>query len=114
MRAFGSRRISGSAVVSSARPPGARLSLAELPAGAEVEIVGLNQSAPGPVATRLRHLGFRQGIRVLKLRTAPLGDPAVYRLLGYDTCLRRHEAAYIDAAYIEAAYTDAAHIDAAG
>lgn len=108
MRAIGSRRMTGSAVVSSAPPPSARpagacFSLAELPAGAEVEIVGLNQSAPGPVATRLRHLGFRQGIRVLKLRTAPLGDPAVYRLLGYDTCLRRHEAAYIDAAHIDAA-----------
>lgn len=114
MRGIGSRRIAGSAVAPSARPPGARLSLAELPAGAEVEIVGLDQSAPGPVATRLRHLGFRQGIRVLKVRTAPLGDPAVYRLLGYDTCLRRHEAAYIDAAYIDTAYIDTAHIDAAG
>ncbi len=46
--------------------------------------------------TRLRHLGFRPGTKVVKLRTAPLGDPAVYRLLGYDTCLRRHEAAYLE------------------
>lgn len=70
-------------------------SLADVLTGAEVEIVGMVHGAPEPVLTRLRHLGFRQGIRVHKLRTAPLGDPAVYRLLGYDTCLRRNEAAYI-------------------
>lgn len=93
MRGNASRQATGSP-----RAPGGRPSLAEVPAGAEVEIVGMDQAAPGPVATRLRHLGFRQGIRVLKLRTAPLGDPAVYRLLGYDTCLRRQEAAYIEVA----------------
>lgn len=49
----------------------ARLSLAEVPAGVEVEIVGMDGAAPDPVSTRLWHLGFRQGIRVLKLRTAP-------------------------------------------
>lgn len=86
----GTWRATGSTASDSGRP-----SLAEVPAGAEVEIVGLDQSAPGPVVNRLRHLGFRQGTRVLKLRTAPLGDPAVYRLLGYDTCLRRQEAGYI-------------------
>lgn len=73
-------------------------SLADLPAGTAGEIIGMAHDAPESVLTRLRHLGFRQGIRVHKLRTAPLGDPAVYRLLGYDTCLRRHEAAYIQVA----------------
>ncbi|TXI42423.1 MAG: ferrous iron transport protein A [Mycobacterium sp.] len=86
-------RSRGPATASAGHP-----SLAEIRAGAEVEIVGVDRSAPGPVADRLRHLGFRQGVRVLKLRTAPLGDPAVYRLLGYDTCLRRQEAAYIEVA----------------
>ncbi|WP_246398672.1 FeoA family protein [Mycobacterium vicinigordonae] len=67
---------------------------AEVPA----EIVAVSQSAPSEVQIRLRHLGFRPGTRVVKLRTAPLGDPAVYRLLGYDTCLRRHEASYLEVA----------------
>ena len=79
-------------------PDGSHQSLADLPSGGEGEIVGMDHRAPESVLTRLRHLGFRQGISVTKLRTAPLGDPAVYRLLGYDTCLRRHEAAYIQVA----------------
>ena len=69
--------------------------LADLSAGAEADIVALDPTAPEDVLTRLRHLGFRAGTRVIKLRTAPLGDPALYRLLGYDLCLRRHEAAYV-------------------
>ncbi|MGE2715131.1 FeoA family protein [Mycolicibacterium litorale] len=69
--------------------------LADLPPGASAEIVSLNPSAPADVLHRLRHLGFRVGTRVSKLRTAPLGDPSEYRLLGYDMCLRRREASYI-------------------
>lgn len=70
--------------------------LADLSRGAEADVVALDPAAPADVLTRLRHLGFRPGIQVIKLRTAPLGDPSVYRLLGYDTCLRRREAAYIE------------------
>lgn len=72
------------------------ISLAELPAGDSADIVSLNRNAPSEVVARLRHLGFRPGARITKLRVAPLGDPALYRLLGYDTCLRRQEAAYIE------------------
>ena len=71
-------------------------SLADLPPGTVTDIVGLDAAAPADVLARLRHLGFRAGVRVSKLRTAPLGDPSLYRLLGYDMCLRRHEAAYIE------------------
>ncbi|MGE2737185.1 FeoA family protein [Mycolicibacterium vaccae] len=70
-------------------------SLAELPAGATADILGLDPAAPPDVAQRLRHLGFRVGTRVRKVRTAPLGDPSEYRLLGYDMCLRHREASYI-------------------
>lgn len=70
--------------------------LVDLAPGAAAEILGLDPTAPGEVSMRLRHLGFRAGIEVTKLRTAPLGDPSVYRLLGYDTCLRRREASYIE------------------
>jgi len=70
--------------------------LADLSPGAAADIVALDPAAVERTLTRLRHLGFRAGTRVRRLRTSPLGDPAVYRLLGYDTCLRRHEAAYIE------------------
>jgi len=75
-----------------------RCTLADLAPGAGAEIVAFDPAIPDDVANRLRHLGFRPGTRVTKLRTAPLGDPSVYRLLGYDTCLRRHEAAQIEIA----------------
>ncbi len=79
------------------RPDGdRRCTLADLAPGAGAAIVGFSPDMPEDVANRLRHLGFRPGTRVTKLRTAPLGDPSVYRLLGYDTCLRRHEAARIE------------------
>ncbi|MBX9642443.1 MAG: ferrous iron transport protein A [Mycobacteriaceae bacterium] len=81
------------------RPDGDRRhTLADLAPGGGATIRGFDPAMPTDVAHRLRHLGFRPGIRVVKLRTAPLGDPSVYRLLGYDTCLRRHEAAHIEVA----------------
>lgn len=72
------------------------ISLAELAVGSTAEIVALAPHAPAELLARLRHLGFRPGTRITKLRTAPLGDPALYRLLGYDTCLRRRESAYVE------------------
>ncbi|MDC8974758.1 FeoA family protein [Mycobacterium marinum] len=72
-----------------------RLVLADLPAGDSAEIVGLDAAAPVDVQTRLQHLGFRPGTRVKMVRAAPLTDPATYRLLGAEICLRRREAAYI-------------------
>jgi ferrous iron transport protein A len=72
-----------------------RQTLADLPPGVPAEIVGLDPAAPPEVLHRLRHLGFRVGTKIRKMRTAPLGDPAEYRLLGYDMCLRQREASYI-------------------
>ena len=74
----------------------ANSNLAELSTGDSANIVAYTQNAPAEVMARLRHLGFRPGARITKLRVAPLGDPALYRLLGYDTCLRRREAEYIE------------------
>lgn len=69
--------------------------LGALPPGRTARILALDPAAPSQVSTRLRHLGFRPGTQVVKLRTGPLGDPSVYRLLGYETCLRRREADYL-------------------
>ena len=69
--------------------------LPELPVGSSALISGIGDGAPGHVALRLRHLGFRAGNEVMSIRVAPLGDPTVYRILGYEMCLRHHEARHI-------------------
>ncbi|BBX50866.1 hypothetical protein GCM10009645_49020 [Mycolicibacterium poriferae] len=70
--------------------------LVSLPVGGLATILGIAADTPAHVALRLRHLGFRSGNEVRALRAAPLGDPTVYRILGYDMCLRRHEARHIE------------------
>lgn len=41
---------------------------------------------------RLLDLGFLPGTHLRVLRRAPLGDPVVYELRGYQVCLRREDA----------------------
>ncbi len=48
-----------------------------------------------PIARRLGELGVRPGTRIAVLRRAPLGDPTVYELCGYQLCLRRSESARV-------------------
>ncbi len=48
-----------------------------------------------PQSRRLRDLGFLPGTRVCLLRRAPLRDPAVFGLRGYQMALRRCESACI-------------------
>lgn len=69
--------------------------LPDVPVGTTALISGIADGAPEHVALRLRHLGFRAGNHVESLRVAPLGDPTIYRILGYEMCLRRHEARHI-------------------
>lgn len=45
-----------------------------------------------PQSRRLRDLGFLPGTSVCLLRRAPLQDPAVFGLRGYQMALRRCEA----------------------
>ena len=45
-----------------------------------------------PIARRLNDLGIRKGARIEVLRRAPLGDPTVFELCGYQLCLRRTES----------------------
>jgi ferrous iron transport protein A len=69
--------------------------LPDLPVGMSATITAIADSTPQQVAMRLRHLGFRAGNLVQRIRVAPLGDPSVYRILGYEMCLRRHEAGHV-------------------
>lgn len=44
---------------------------------------------------RLADLGFLPGTEVRVVRRAPLGDPTVFELRGFQLCLRRSEAALV-------------------
>ncbi len=74
------------------------LTLPELAVGSSAVIQGIADTAPEQVALRLRHLGFRAGNAVQVVRVAPLGDPHIYRILGFEMCLRQHEARHIQIA----------------
>ena len=52
-------------------------------------------SGTASVGRRLSDLGFLPGTAVRVVRRAPLGDPTVYELRGYQLCLRRAEASRI-------------------
>ena len=45
---------------------------------------------------RLTEMGFVRGQKVEKIRSAPLGDPIEYRLMGYEISLRRNESELIE------------------
>jgi ferrous iron transport protein A len=74
------------------------LSLSDLSLGVRCRIVGIGgePGAPGTVhsaiAQRLGDLGFTPGAEIEAVRRAPLGDPMIYRVCGYDICLRRAQA----------------------
>jgi ferrous iron transport protein A len=66
--------------------------LADLPPGCLGCIAEIDASLSPAQAQRLRALGFRPGAVVERSRTAPLGDPTVYRVCDYDVCLRSAQA----------------------
>jgi len=65
--------------------------LSDVPVGGGGSVVGI-VDRDDPVGDRLASLGFLPGTSVTVLRRAPLGDPTVYELRGYQLCLRRREA----------------------
>ena len=68
--------------------------LAALDAGARARVVGLLDGDPA-LTRRLCDLGFVPGTEIDVVRRAPLGDPVVYRLRGFEICLRRAQASGI-------------------
>lgn len=67
--------------------------LADLPAGKEAVIDRLE--LPEDLAGRLMELGFIPGHPVSAARSAPGGDPRVYRVEGAEIALRRETARHI-------------------
>jgi Fe2+ transport system protein FeoA len=41
-------------------------------------------------------MGVIKGVEITMIKTAPLGDPVAYRLLGYQLSLRKSEARMVE------------------
>lgn len=52
-------------------------------------------SGEDAIARRLGELGVRRGIEIEVVGRAPLGDPTVFELCGYQLCLRQTESARV-------------------
>lgn len=67
--------------------------LADLPLGAQGTLADLD--LPAADASRLMALGFIPGVRVSRARSAPGGDPMVFRVDGAAVALRRETARHL-------------------
>jgi ferrous iron transport protein A len=65
--------------------------LATMQIGEQGRIIGFHAGANG-YRQRLLAMGFTPGTLFTLLRVAPLGDPMVIQIRGYELCLRRQEA----------------------
>lgn len=72
--------------------PGQRRTLADLRSGQTARIVDISTSTDPATARRLFDLGFAPGAPVQMLRRAPMADPVIFRLAGYEVALRRVHA----------------------
>lgn len=79
--------------------PTTEMTLDQAPIGHTVRVASV--VGDDAVARRLADLGIRAGITVECLRRAPLGDPSVFELCGYQLCLRRTESARVRVVGIE-------------
>ena len=77
----------------------AETTLDQAPIGQPVRVLGV--AGDDAITRRLADLGIRVGVEVECLRRAPLGDPSVFELCGYQLCLRRTESARVRVVGIE-------------
>jgi len=71
--------------------------LDQIPKGQRVRVVA-TIGEEDSIAHRLHDLGIRTGVEIEVIRRAPLGDPTVFELCGYQLCLRRSESARVEVA----------------
>lgn len=69
------------------------MTLDKLPIGGSAEIIEIDESNPN--LSRLSELGMITGQQVKLLRKAPLGDPLQIRIMNYELCLKKQDAAGI-------------------
>jgi Fe2+ transport system protein FeoA len=67
--------------------------LSDLAPGCTGTVLAVEDS--GAVGRRLLDLGLLPGTPIRVVRHAPLGDPSVFELRGYQLCLRRSESARV-------------------
>ena len=72
------------------------MTLTDVDVGKIGKIKGINGDQSDPVARRLSDLGFLSATDVEVMRRSPFGDPTVYRLRGYEICLRSDQASRVD------------------
>lgn len=73
-------------------PTGRRCSLADLCAGQTGFICDVADEVAPATARRMVDLGFAPGCEVQVLRRAPMADPVMFRVAGYEIALRRAQA----------------------
>jgi ferrous iron transport protein A len=78
--------------------PTSEITLDQAPIGQPVRVVSV--TGDDAIARRLADLGMRPGMTVECLRRAPLGDPSVFELCGYQLCLRSSESARVRVVWI--------------
>jgi ferrous iron transport protein A len=72
---------------------GSECTLDALQASQSARVVEVDTRLPS--GTRLLDLGFLPDTELRMIRRAPLGDPVIYELRGYQICLRKADAAQI-------------------
>lgn len=81
--------------VSPVPPSSGRTTLAEVSPGQSAQVVGYDATLDAATARRLGDLGLAPGEPVTVVRRAPLRDPVVFRVAGYEVALRTSQAAAI-------------------
>lgn len=69
-----------------------QFTLADLTSGQSACIVDICADSDPAIARRMFDLGFAPGVQVEMLRRAPMADPVVFRIAGYEIALRRAQA----------------------
>jgi len=71
------------------------LKLSELAIGSSAVVRELPKSSAGAASLRLREMGVLPGVRIMLVRTAPLGDPFAIKVRGSILTLRKSEACHV-------------------
>ena len=72
-----------------------RATLDAVATGAQTTVEEIDSNLDPAIHRRLLDLGFTPGTHIEVLRAAPLGDPRIYRLAGYEVALRAQQARHI-------------------
>lgn len=72
--------------------------LADLAVGQTARVTTVDAAHDPAGARRMFDLGFVPGAEVRMVRRAPLADPVVFRIAGYEVALRREQARWVSVA----------------